>query len=358
MDVKKKVFFIVPSMRGGGSERVMSILLTHLDRSKFDVVLILLKKEGRYLEDLPNDLKIIDLNVSHARKAMLKIAKLIREEKPNVVFSTLGYLNILISIIRPFFSKKIKFIGRESSIVSVKNKKEKYPKLFDFLYKFFYSNFDMIISQSYYMKNDLMDNYRIKDNKIKVINNPVDIDKINILSQEIVQEKVQLLAVGRLSYVKNFQVLIKVLVKLPDVELTILGEGKEKENLVDLAKELDVLPRVTFLGFQDNPYKYMKNANLLVLTSHYEGFPNVILEANACGLPVVAFKCPGGTAEIIEEGVNGFLVECGNLKKLSQRIKESLTYKWNKQEVERIINERYEVKTIVASYSKVISETI
>ena len=349
--MKQKILFIIPSMRGGGSERVISILLNHLNRRKFDMTLVLIKKEGRYLQDLSNDIKIIDLNLNSAKKSIFKLIKIIKNENPNIVFSTLGYLNLIISIIRPFLSKKIKFIARESSIVSIQNKQEKYPKLFDFLFKTFYKNFDLVIAQSKYMKNDLIKNYNFPKEKIKVIYNPVDIEKIEQLSKEPCKEDVDLLAVGRLDKNKNFKDIIEILPKL-NMKLTILGEGEEKENLQNLAKRLNV--NVEFLGFVDNPYKYMKKAKLLVLTSLYEGLPNVILEANACGIPVIAYNCIGGTRELIENGKNGFLVECKNSCELEKIIKKSLEYKWD---INTILNyiDIFNVQKIVNNYEREIN---
>jgi len=345
--VKKKILFIVPSMRGGGSERVISILLKYLNRDKFDITLVLLKKEGQYLDNLPKDLKIVDLNVKQARYALFKIIKQIKIQKPDIVFSTLGYLNVLMSTIRPFFSKKIKFIARESSIVSINNQQEEFRSLFDFLYRKFYKNFDLIISQSKFMKDDLVKNYFIAENKIKVINNPVDIEKINQLSSEKIDSEIELLAIGRLDKNKNFKDIIKALPQL-NKKLTILGDGYEKETLQKLANSISA--DVEFLGFQDNPYKYMKNAKLLIITSLYEGFPNVVLEANACGLPVVAFNCPGGTAEIIEDGLNGFLVECGDIDKLVEKMNISSQYSWNCKQIKSYIKEHYAVKKIIKEY--------
>jgi len=359
MDVRKKILFIVPSMRGGGSERVISIIVNHLNRDKFDITLALLKKEGKYLNELPNDIQIIDLNARQARYSILKIIKLIYQLKPNVVFSTLGYLNLIVSIIRPIFSKKIKFIARESNIVSIQNKQEKYPKFFNFLYKIFYKNFDTIICQSNCMKKDLINNFGIDNNKLVVINNPVNIDRISELSntEEILfdNNRINIIAVGRLSYQKGYDLLLNALSLLEDkYHLHIIGDGSEKESLIKLSKKLNIQNRVHFLGFQDNPYKYMAQADLMVLSSRYEGLPNVVLEANACGLPVVAFDCPGGTGEIIINGVNGFLVKCGDVEKLVDKIIEASKYEWDKEKIVNLVEKRFSLKNIIIKYENIL----
>ena len=363
MDVKKKIMFIVPSMRAGGAERVMSILLNHLSRTKYDIILVLLKKEGKYLDDLPNDIIVIDLNVSGARFAVFKINNMIKRFKPDIAFSTLGYLNLLISIIRPFLSKKTKFIARETSIVSISNKNKKYPKLFDYLYKTFYNNFDLIICQSEYMRKDLINNYKTKKEKMVVINNPVRIEYINSISKEssgllFDKNKINLLAASRINHTKGYDLLILAVAKLDqNFHLTIVAEGEEEEEgkLKALVSTLNINERVTFAGFQANPFKYMKQSDIYILSSRYEGLPNVVLEANACGTPVVAFNCPGGTGEIIENGINGFLCECEDVDDLVEKINQASMHRFDKNEIKSLTKNRYDVNTIITHYEKVFS---
>lgn len=357
---RKKIMFVIPTMKGGGSERVISIVLKHLDRKKFDIILVLMMKKGGYLKDLPNDIKIIDLNVNRARWSFFKISYLIQNIKPDMVLSTLGYLNLVLSILRPFFSNKIKFIARESNTVSESNKYVNFPRFFNWLYRTFYNNFDIIISQSNYMKQDLVENYGIIKEKIFVINNPVDFDKIHRLMNEnkislYDSEKINLLAVGRLDLQKGFDLLLHALAKLDSKYfLTVLGDGVEKENLLKKVKELKIDKQINIIGFQENPYQYMNQADIVILSSRYEGFPNVVLEANYCGTPVVGFDCPGGTHEIIKNGINGFLVECGNIDKLTHAINQAIVYEWDSQEITRIIKDKYSVNQIINKYEKVI----
>lgn len=361
MDVKKKILFIVPSLIGGGAERIISIIFNFLNRKKFEPILVLLKNEGPYLEDIPKDIQIIDLQATQARYAIIKIIRTIKQVKPDIVFSTLGYLNILIAMIKPFLSKNIVFIARESNTVSVQNKQEKYPVLFDLLYKVFYNNFDQIISQSDYMKKDLIDNYNIMKDKIEVIHNPVNITKIETLANKSMtnfykNDKFNLLTVGRLDYQKGYDLLIEAMSKLDKkFHLTILGEGKDDTKLEQLAKSFDIEDNITFAGFQSNPYIYMIHADLLILSSRYEGLPNVVLEANACGTPVVAFNCPGGTGEIIENGVNGFLCECGNIDELIKKINKAYLHNFDKNKIKRLIKNKYDANTIIKHYEKIFS---
>jgi glycosyltransferase involved in cell wall biosynthesis len=353
---KQKILFIIPSMRGGGAERVMMTLLNHLDRSRFDPILALIKKEGPLLDKLPSDLPIIDLNARNARYAIIKIIRLVWSVKPDFVFSTLGYLNLLIALIKIFLPRNIRLIAREGSIPSVQNKREKYPKIFDWLYRNVYYRFDCIIAQSQYMRRDLIENFNISDEKVIVINNPVDIERVTDLSGErgysYPANKINLLAVGRLSHEKGYDLLLQAMKLLGDqYHLTILGVGSDKDILLKLSEKLELQQRVTFKGFQDNPYKWMKNADFMVLSSRYEGFPNVVLEANACGTPVIAFDCPGGIAEIIEDEINGLLVKCEDPVLMAKTIHRATQFLWDIQKVKGQINEKYNLDYILKQYN-------
>tara|TARA_B110000211_G_scaffold234517_1_gene304534 strand:- start:1586 stop:2707 length:1122 start_codon:yes stop_codon:yes gene_type:complete len=359
-----KLMIVVPSMRGGGAERVILTLLQNIDRNKFDITLVLVKKEGRYLAFIPNDIKIIDLNLSSAKRSIFKIAHIIRKNKPDIVFSTLGYMNLLLSIVKLIVPKSILFIARESSIVSNNLiQQEKFTVLFNFLYRYFYSRLDIVICQSEYMKQDLINNFDLSEKKIRVINNPVNFqviqDESNFDNRMSLLYKtgINVLSVGGLSKVKGFDKLIQASTLLEsNYHLTIMGEGKEENNLINLVKKLGLEDRVTFIGFKNNPYKYMRQADVLVLSSKYEGFPNVLLEANVCGTPVVAFNCPGGVAEIIENGVNGFLVENQNIEKLASTIIDAVHFDFDSLIIKQLAYERYEAQQQVSKYENIFYE--
>jgi len=357
--VKKKIMIIMPSLTGGGAERVMLTLVKHIDLDKFAVVFVLMQKKGRFissLDALPKSVEVVDLNASQARYAIFKIAKAIKEIKPDIVFSTLGYLNLLIALIRPFYSKKIKFISRESNTVSIENRQEKYPKLFDFLYKKVYNNFDLIITQSRYMRDDLVENFGTDIKKIAVIYNPVDIKTISEKSTQktatpLKKEKINLLAVGRLSHQKGFDVLVEMMSKLDDrFHLNILGEGEDKKALEQQIKELKIEDKVTLLGFCDNPYAYMKESDFFILSSRYEGLPNVVLEANACGLATIAFNTPGGTAEIIEDRKTGILVDEFSALSLAENIELATHVEFDKTYIYDFCKRDFSVQKIVREY--------
>jgi len=206
------------------------------------------------------------------------------------------------------------------------------------------------------MKRDLHKNFNIPKNKMTVIHNPVDADYLHKKPEERENnpEKIRLLAIGRLSYEKGFDLLLNAIKQLDEkYTLTILGEGSERKNLTNLIKRLNLDTRVELEGFIQKPYRYMQNSDLLVQSSRYEGFPNVLLEAGACGLPAVAFRCPGGSAEIIEDELNGILTDCENSSALAQAIEKAVSIQWNKKNIADYIHKRFATEKIITQYEKV-----
>lgn len=165
-----------------------------------------------------------------------------------------------------------------------------------------------IIAVSNGVKNELVQLYNIPVAKITVIYNPIDIDTISNLALKPVDEylfetKIPIIiTVGRLNKVKGQWHLLRVFAELQKTypcQLVLCGEGPEKEYLQILARELNILDHVLFLGWCDNPYKYMANSTLFVQSSLSEALPNVLVEALCCGCPVVAANCSSGIVEII-----------------------------------------------------------
>lgn len=359
MENRKKVMFLVPSMRGGGSERVISNILKNLNSTQFELELVLIAKEGKYLEVIPEHVDIIDLKAKKVRNAIFKIIKHISKSKPDVLISTLSHLNLVIGCLIPLLPKRIKFIARESNTVSVSLKEEKYFSIYKFLYKNVLNNFNLIVCQSDYMSKDLIDNFSINKNKIRIIKNPVDHDDIDSKLKEnqnlIDGTFYNLIGVGRLNHVKGFDKLLITFKMLPaNFHLTLFGEGEEKENLQELAKKLKIQERVMFVNFQSNIYKYMKDSDLLVSTSKYEGLPNVILESGACGTPAIAFNCPGGTREIIIDSFNGFLVENGSELDLKNKILLASKMNWDSSKIISHNKKKYGAEKILKEYEKII----
>ena len=309
----KHVLFLIPSLRGGGAERVITTLLQHLDRSSFKLTLALVDaRESVFLNEVPADVEFIDLRCRRVRYALPKIFALIWKRRPDVVFSTLGHLNLALAMFRPLLPQHPRYIARETNIVSQILIAYENPRLWRWMYKRFSGKHDAVVCQSQDMLDDLVENYAFPEERTVLIHNPVDVEQIQRfvvkkrLDNVSVFEKhsaiVQLIAAGRLVNQKGFDLLIEALARLHDthIRLTILGVGPLRTYLERLAQALGVADLVRFEGFQTNPYAWFAQADAFVLSSRYEGFPNVVVEALACGTPVIAMPAPGGTREILD----------------------------------------------------------
>lgn len=344
----------MPSLRGGGAERVVSILLKSLDRRKFAIHLALLANKENVVP-LHRDVVVYDFNTARVRYGVCKLLFLLRSLQPDYAFSTLGYLNLIIMLFYSVLPGKTKFIARESNIPSLHIDKSNHPSILNFLYPRLYPRFHKIVCQSRDMQQDLVENFGLQSEKIALINNPVDCDMVRSLAESFSVElegAISLLAVGKLMRQKGFDMLLKAVAGMNDerIGLTIIGEGDERKSLEELASSLQIADRVSFLGYVANPYPFMRKADLLVLSSRYEGFPNVVLEANACGTPVVAFDCPGGLREIIQDGVNGWLVPPADVNALAETIIQAIATPIQSDMVSSFIRQKFGIERILPLY--------
>ena len=356
---KISILFILPDLETGGAERIVTTIANHLPRDKFEPKIMLLRKEGGYLEFLKDDVEIIDLKTPRIRHSLKPILKEIRKRKPDIVFSGFGEVNAYLALFIKFFPK-IKFIARETNVVS----KHVTRKEIRFFYKF-YNNYGKIICQSNDMQNDLIENFKIKKEKLIKINNPVDFEFINeklAISEKPVTFKddyKNIVGIGNLSSRKGFDNLLKVFSHLKNekIVLHILGDGRDKELLHQMKKDLG-LENVIFHGQQKNPYRFLKFADLFILSSRYEGFPNVLLEAGACGTFSLANNCPGGINEIIQPRINGEISNIENHQEFANKILSVLKETHDTDTIKNSISSRFSKDIILDKYENIFKEIV
>tara|TARA_Y100000768_G_scaffold63599_1_gene43713 strand:- start:13920 stop:14978 length:1059 start_codon:yes stop_codon:yes gene_type:complete len=323
--MKKKILFLINDFRSGGAESVF-VQLANFFSIKYEVHFMVLKAEGPNLKNLNERIKLIELKKRRSIFSIFKVSNYIRKYEIDIVLGTLS-MAYVVSISKLFGSKNCKYIARIGSIISAnltymgffeRFLMSKYQKVLNFS--------DVIITQSEMMRSDLK-NYVKKDSV--VIYNPVSSKKIQILSYE--KPKINLsnnffniISVGRLSFEKDYKTAIycisKLKKKINNIRYYILGEGDLKRELEIYTNSLGLSDDIIFTGYVENPYPIMKRSNVLLLTSLYEGFSNVILEALTLKVPVVATNSPGGNKEIISNGINGFLTEMGNSEDIVKKL--------------------------------------
>jgi glycosyltransferase involved in cell wall biosynthesis len=356
---KISIIFILPDLETGGAERIVTTIANNLPRDQFEPKILLLRKEGGYLEFLKDDVEIIDIKTPRIRHSLPPILKEIRHRKPDIVFSGFGEVNAYLALFIKFFPK-IKFIARETNVVSQHVTRREIR----FFYKF-YNNYHKIICQSDDMQNDLVDGFKIKKEKIIKINNPVDFQFIN--EKLAISEKPEsfkgdyknVVAIGNLSSRKGFDNLLKVFSHLKNEKtlLHVLGDGRDRELLRQMKVDLG-LQNVLFHGQQKNPYQFLKFADLFILSSRYEGFPNVLLEAGACGTYSLANNCPGGITEIIQPKINGEISNIENHVEFAQKMIEVLKENHDSEAIKNSISSRFSKDFILNKYENVFTDVV
>lgn len=354
----KRICFILPHLGEGGAERVATHLLNNLNLKEYELNLVIIyRKRGDYLEKLRKEIKVKFLDLSRIRASVFKLYKYLKMEKFDIVIIFSEEIMILLGIfVVPFIHRTI-FINRHLSVFYNKDK----TLIRKVLLRLSYKNFDGVITQSKDMTRSLLENKLVKRDKIVEINNPVDFRLINEMSyieNELEFDKgcKNLIAVGRLTYQKGFDLLINNMkfLKNENIKLFILGEGPERKNLEELIGKLQLKNKIFLIGRKSNPYIYMKNADLFILSSRYEGFPNVLLEANFCGCYAICNNSPGGINEIIKEPVNGTIINFNDEQTFIKTIKKELKNVHDKEEIKKTIERNYSLEKIIKKYSEYI----
>jgi len=329
MRTSTKVCFFLNNLNGGGAERVVVKLLNELIKEDVDIELVLSQKTGPYLKELSPTIRVIDLKSKSKILAILKLAIHLRKTKPNVIFSTITGANIIALIAKSISFVKCKSIIREANTPSMEDKHLGIKtKLLSKLAKKLYPTADCIVCVSKDSHSDFVSFFTdVDSNKIRVIYNPVvDSEFLNKMQQQPalaapwLDRSPYFLGVGRLSEQKDFQSLIQAFAKVREkheCRLIILGEGPLRESHKNQVDKLGISQDVWMPGFVENPYPYMLEAEAFVLSSRWEGLPNVLIQALATGTQIISTNCPSGPREILQNGLLGTLVSVGDTQQMA-----------------------------------------
>ena len=296
--------FVLPSFTGGGAERVTLMVLRELDRRRFRPSLVVLSGKGPLKSLVPEDVPITDLVRPRIRHALRALRRVLNAQQPQVVFSTMSHLNFGVLALKPFLKQPPSFVVREANIPLAGLPASK-ARLSRTAYRRLYCRAHKVISPASTVAAAVENVSRLKSGSTLVIANPVDKDFITGRAFPPVREPgpgLRLVAVGRLTRQKGFDSLIRMMPELPEAtHLTIIGEGPERPTLERQIDHAGAGGRIALPGFSDNPWRWMAGADVVLLPSRWEGLPNVVLEALACGTPVVALATAGGIGDIATE---------------------------------------------------------
>lgn len=279
---------------------------------------------------------MVDLGKRRVRSSLFDLIRYLRKERPDVVLSAMDHANMMAIWAKYLSGAKTRIVVSIHNNMSrvVENTRNRRDKLRPFLSRYFYPKVDAVIAVSNGVANDIVKLTGLSWDSINVIYNPVVTPELFEMAREPVNypwfksgKPPVILGVGRLTMQKDFSILIRAFAlvrkKMP-ARLMILGEGEERPKLEAVVRELNLGNDVALPGFVENPYKYIKRAAVFVLSSRWEGFGNVLVEALALGTPVVSTDCPSGPREILEGGKWGCLVPVGNVEAMAQSIQAAL----------------------------------
>jgi len=332
----EKIALFLPSLHGGGAERVMVNLARGFVDKGLQVDLLLAKAEGPYLSEVPPTVRLIDLGSKRVLYSLPGLVRYLRGERPRALLSAMDHANVVALWAKKLARIPTRVVVSVHSTPSVATKRAKTMRgrMVPVLIQRFYPWADVIVAVSEGVAKDLVELTGLPEEKIHVIYNPVITPELFAKAEEPLdhpwfcpREPPVVLGVGRLTEAKNFSTLIMAFAlvrqKRP-ARLMILGEGEERPKLEALVRELDLQDDVSLPGFANNPYKYIKRAALFILSSRWEGLPTVLIEALALGTPVVSTDCPSGPTEILENGKWGKLVPVEDIQALARAMSEAL----------------------------------
>ena len=362
-----RVLFAISSLRLGGSQHVLIELLKGLDRHLFDPHLALLDNAGEFRDRVPSDVPVHPLKVRRARNAVFPLASLCWRLRPQVILSFSAQLNTAAIVAHMFMPRSTSVLAREGANVTLPAVAGAARRL---IYRSVYSHAHQVICQSDDMVERLSSSFRIPKHRLVRIYNSVDSSGLTTLAQERSPYDTpgpNLVAVSRLVPVKGIDLLIEAMPKVirihPNTTLTLVGGGPQESQLRILTHRMGLDRAVRFIGFQANPFPYIYHADLLIIASRSDAFPNVALEALALGTHVVATDCPGGIREISRYTKHLTLateIGPGQLalainRALERRTSERRTRRSTRHQVEEEFLREFSPARIIAMYQRTLA---
>jgi len=334
----RRIAILLPSLASAGAERVMLNLARGLADRGFDVDMVLARAEGAFLSALDPRVRVVDLDAARVLFALPSLVRYLRQARPHVVLSSLPHLN-LTSILARFSAgvrPRLVLVEHNDLALASAHGVRRWEKFFPMMMRVLYPSADAVVAVSAGVAEGLVTHAHLRRETITVIHNPIVTPEIAEKAAAPVDhpwfapgQSPVFVAAGRLTLQKDYPTLLRAFAELRQrrgARLLILGVGELHDELVARAEGLGIGAEVEFAGFQENPFAHMSRAAALVLSSAWEGFGNVLVEAMACGTQVVATDCPSGPAEILDGGRFGRLVPVGDAPALAAAMEAALDH--------------------------------
>ncbi len=385
-----RVLLLLPSLHGGGAERVAVHLLNKCDPGILNVRLGLLQRTGPYLRDADPDricsspigerlLTFEGSNSSFYRPdrllagamlAPVNTALMVRAFQPDVIMSCLKGMSLITYAARGLMGPdRPRWIAREGNNSDAVIEDEVASPLGRRMVKGAirrcYAAADCVLANSRDMATGLRTGLGLDRSRLRVVHNPIDVELVRRRAAESapgLPDRPYIVSVGRLEFQKGHDLLLRAFAASPacrDMDLLILGKGSLEQALRAQAAALGVADRVRFVGFVDNPWAYMSKARLFVLPSRWEGFPNIVCEALAAGVPALVSDCAYGPSEIVDHGQSGWVAPPGEVGALTAGLEHLLRHpdlsaRLARRGQERVL--RFDIQEMVRAYTSLFVE--
>jgi glycosyltransferase involved in cell wall biosynthesis len=327
-----RVLFFRPALADGGADRVTLTLLQTVDRARVAPALALCRAVGPLVADVPPDVDVIDLAAPRLALAAPLLARAIARARPDVVFSTASAANVVAVAAHRLARSRARLVLSERSALHRASRGRLREAVELRMKRLAYHRADAVTAVSEGVARDLEDHLGLPPAKIRVVYNPMITDETERLAAAPVDHPWfddgdggrpdVIVACGRLTEVKDYPTLLTAFARVRrsrPVKLAVLGDGPLRAALEAEAARRGLAADVAFLGFDKNPYRYMARARLLLQASRAEGLPGSLIQAMACGTPVVSTDCDFGPREVVADGVDGWLVPVGDAGALADR---------------------------------------
>ncbi len=336
------IVVVLPDLTGGGAERLHLDLANDWVRRGHNVDFFLMRKQGELLSIFPSEVGIVDLNTSKLSRMVIPLSKHIKNKNPDIILSAMWPLTSITVLSWILSGRKGKLFLSDHIVLSIESEKNINVPLYllRIIIRSTYRYANGIIAVSKGVKKDLCRIGSLAKEKVNVIYNPVSGKNLLNYDTALFRKRLwgttsdyNILSVGSLKEQKDHESLIKAFSLFPkdiNAKLIILGDGPLRLHLKDLIIRLKLQDKVCLHGFVEDPYPWYVSADLFVLSSQWEGFGNVIVEALECGVPIVSTDCLSGPSEILENGRYGKLVPMGSPKLLSEAMAGSLLQPHNR----------------------------
>jgi len=330
-----RVALFLPSLEVAGAERVMVTLARGLAKSGLSVDVVVSNAAGGLSREIPSQIQVVDLAARGVLGSLPALVRYLRRQRPDALMSTIEHANVVALWAAWLARTRTRTVVRAASMVPTGPSRDPGFRAWalPLFMRWTYPWADHVIAPSKAVRDDLAAKLRLSGERIEIIYNPVDLRTIQEEMRAYVDDPwfsgdgpPVILAVGRLVKVKDHATLLRAFAQVKErkpARLVILGEGPERPQLEALAEQLHVDADVSLPGFVENPFAYMARATVFVQSSAWEGLPNALIQALACGCPVVSTDCQGGAREVLGGGRFGRLVPSRDPSALADALVEA-----------------------------------